>query len=167
MGRPARQESLFQPFNSLYADRFSCRFSRFSFARVGGTLVNQHDATLRHTAKVRVATWPFLCSTFDPVFSSRLRSSTDSCKHVGVIHVVVVVSGPMGKTFETTWRSKPSIKNRPKYSDDASYRIRQKVHFSSERLRSLLRKIDRFLAVTTEQRLHRLRQESLGKGNEM
>ncbi len=57
--------------------------------------------------------------------------------------------------FTTEHTSKPSVGDRSKYSDDPSYRIRQKVHFSSERLRSLLRKIDRFLAVTTEQRLHR------------
>ncbi len=44
---------------------------------------------------------------------------------------------------------KPWFKTRPEYSDEPSYRVRQKVHFSSERLRSLLRKIDRFLAVTT------------------
>ncbi len=41
------------------------------------------------------------------------------------------------------------LKNRQEYRDELSYRIRQKVHFSSEQLRSLLRKIDRFLAVTT------------------
>ncbi len=41
---------------------------------------------------------------------------------------------------------KPRLKNRAEYSDEPSYRIRQNLHFSSERMRSLLRKIDRFLA---------------------
>ncbi len=53
----------------------------------------------------------------------------------------LVRSGPFAKSaFE------PRVKKRPMYSDEPIYRIRQNLHFSSERMRSLLRKIDRFLA---------------------
>ncbi len=41
--------------------------------------------------------------------------------------------------------SKPSIRNLPKYSDGPSYRIRHKLQFRSERLRSMLRNIDTVL----------------------
>jgi len=40
---------------------------------------------------------------------------------------------------------KPWFKTRPKYSDDASYRIRQNLQISSERFRSMLRSIDTIL----------------------
>ncbi len=40
---------------------------------------------------------------------------------------------------------KPWFKTRPKYSDERSYRIRQNLQNSSERLRSMLRKIDKEL----------------------
>ena len=40
---------------------------------------------------------------------------------------------------------KPWFKTRLKYSDEPSYRIRQNLHFSSERLRSMLRGIDTVL----------------------
>ncbi len=41
--------------------------------------------------------------------------------------------------------SKLSIRNLPKYSDEPSYRIRQNLQFSSERMRSMLRSIDTVL----------------------
>ncbi len=37
------------------------------------------------------------------------------------------------------------LKNRHEYSDEPSYLIRQNLHFSSERLRSMLRGIDTVL----------------------
>ncbi len=45
---------------------------------------------------------------------------------------------------------KPWLKNRPKYSDEPSYRIRQNLQIRSERLRSMLRKVDRVLADSTK-----------------
>ncbi len=104
-------------------------------------------------------------------------------KHVVLNDVMVLISGPMGKTFETTClaenhleslfkaldqacsvrrascqfprpvrsglfaksASKPSVGDRSKYSDDPSYRIRQNLQIRSERLRSMLRKVDRVL----------------------
>ena len=44
---------------------------------------------------------------------------------------------------------KPWLKTRPKYSDEPSYRIRQNLQIRSERLRSMLRKVDRVLADST------------------
>ena len=47
--------------------------------------------------------------------------------------------------FEQVWRARCPLKNRAEYSDEPSCRITQNLQLSSERLRSMFRRIDRFL----------------------
>ncbi len=68
--------------------------------------------------------------------TTRLRQKTESCVSPRPLCSISKRSGI---------DRKPCFKTRPKYSDEPSYRIRQNLQIRSERLRSMLRGIDRVL----------------------
>ncbi len=81
------------------------------------------------------------------VASTRAPNGELKSKKSGGIAIFVLVAEvrrTMGISREG--RVETVYQKSSKYSDEHSCRIRQKLHFSSERMRSLLRKIDRFLA---------------------
>ena len=70
-----------------------------------------------------------------------------SKKSAGIAIFVLVAEVRRTMGISREGRVETVYQKSSKYSDEHSYRIRQNLHFSSERMRSMLRGVDRVLTV--------------------